>query len=397
MTDRGYLLHKSRPSAEAALANLFGAARSMPYAVGQQPGVREGTVVVVGAGPSLDATIGELPRLRRMGASIFTVNTALPKVAAVLEPDVVIAREIVDVSQHMAHPARLRVLDIGANARVWEAAQRAGPCAWFVPGVDQYFDLAVELGVRPLFGGVAAVTSAVALAYEWGARRIVLMGCDLALGDDGRSYADGTAFGGQRATIGDDGMAVNGGEGFAAKQAAHEAAGIKAYPEREVTCVVERWGGGAPLRTTTQWIDQVSWLANFAGRHPEVTCVDATGGGARKGGWIETEARALHFDSAPVMAHMVEPRDHGEKLRRYFGEQVERLGAISTLTMHPLGRPLTVPGVLRGVDFVELVAARGVALACEQDVPVREKIAAVYGDDGAFCEAAGVVLERVND
>lgn len=403
MTDRGYVLHKSRPTAEAALRNLLGPAEELPYALAAHPSERRGTVVVVGAGPSLDRTAHHLPRLIEEGASVFTVNTALPKVAQHCEPDVVIAREIVDVSAHLAHPARLRVLDLGAHERVWAAAMKAGPCAWFIAGADQYFDLAATIGVRPLFGGQAAVTSAVALAEQWGAARIVLLGCDLAIDDDGRSYADGTAFSGQRAVIGADGMAENGGDGFAVKQAAHEAAGIRGWPEREITTVLERWGGGEPLRTTTQWLDQITWLATFAARHPEIVCLDATGAGARKPRWtqIRPDAACDVRDWAgpwgPVVGRMQQLPPFRACVREHLAAQAARIDALAANTSHPDGNPLAIPDLMRGVDFAELMAARDVTLACDGDGDVLAKIAAVYGERGAFVEAAraiGAIIGR---
>lgn len=396
-TDRGYVLHKSRPTAEAVLRNLLGPAAELPYVLGARPSERRGTVVVVGAGPSLDRTAHHLPRLIEEGASVFTVNTALPKVAQHCEPDVVIAREIVDVSAHLAHPARLRVLDLGAHERVWVAAMKAGPCAWFIAGADQYFDLAATIGVRPLFGGQAAVTSAVALAEQWGAARIVLLGCDLALDDDGRSYADGTAFSGQRAVIGADGMAENGGDGFAVKQAAHEAAGIRGWPEREITTVLERWGGGEPLRSTTQWLDQITWLATFAARHPEIECIDATGAGARKPGWTEWACETVLWGQAPfdggVVGRMQQLPPFRARVREHLAAQAARIDALAANTSHPDGNPLAIPDLMRGVDFAELMAARDVTLACDGDGDVLAKIEAVYGERGAFVEAARVLAE----
>jgi len=394
--DRGYVLHKSRQSAEAALSNLLTRAPELPYALGARSGQRVGTAVVVGAGPSLADTVRYLPQLIEDGATVFTVNTALPLVAQHCEPDVVIAREIVDVSQHMRHRAWLRVLDLGAHPRVWEAAMREGPCAWFIPGADQYFALSYAVGARPLFGGQAALTSAVALAEEWGAARIVLLGADLATADDGRSYADGSAFSGQRATIGADGMAENGGEGFAVKQAAHAAAGIKGWPEREITTVVERWGGGS-LRTTTQWIDQIGWLANFAARHPDIQCIDATGAGARKPMWIEQRVERAHGAGQTMAMPMtkLDPEALRSRARVHLAGQVELIDTLAANVSTPGGSPLAIPGLFAGVDFVELMAARDVTTSCEGPGTTMEKIAAVYGEHGAFVEAARRVAEML--
>ncbi len=118
--ERAWLLYKSRAVMEATIANLT-RARALPYALGPTYG-RIGAFVVVGAGPSLSTTGPYLPELQKLGLTICTVNTALKAVAKYVEPDVVLVREVVDVSSHLDAPATLRVLDIGASPKVWDAA-----------------------------------------------------------------------------------------------------------------------------------------------------------------------------------------------------------------------------------------------------------------------------------
>ena len=194
--DRAFTFYRSRLVAEAWLTNLLDAC-ALPYAFGPRPASRAGTAVCVGAGPSLERTGPELARMQAAGALIATVNTALPAVARYCTPDVVLVRETVDVSSHLAHPAHLRVLDLGASPAVWDAAMapmrereaasraaveraaadgyagvalpdRCPEVAWFVPGSTNTFELALTLGVRPLFAGPAALTALVALVEEIG-------------------------------------------------------------------------------------------------------------------------------------------------------------------------------------------------------------------------------------
>lgn len=372
-----YVLHRSRLVAEAMLANLP-AAGSLPYALGPRTTERAGTWVCVGAGPSLEATGPELARMQKAGACILTVNTALSAVSRWVRPDVVIAREVVDVSSHLHWPAGLYVLDIGASPRAWERARNNGPTAWFWPGAPHCFDLAATHGGRPLFGGPAAMTGLVALAEEWGAAEIVLVGCDLALADDGKSYADGSAFAGQRAEIDAHGVATNGGDGFVRKQEQHARGGVEAYPTREATALVERWGGGGMLRTTTQWLPQLEWLRNFAQRHPEIVCIDATGAGTRKG-WREVDVREVTVTpaSGPVLS-APDPEAMARVLAS-IEEQRETALAVAVNVLHADGAPECVPGFVRGTDFVDMFAAKGLLLNNEADTSVVAKIRAAYG------------------
>ena len=145
------------------------------------------------------------------------------------------------------------------------------------------FELSRVLGVRPLFGGPAALTAMVELCAQWGRRRSCSWGADLALAPDGASYADGSAFSGQRATIGADGMAVNGGDGFAEAAAARSGQAHRPPGARGD-------GGGARLgRRHAADHDAVAsagqWLETFAEQHPDIACIDATEGGVVKRGW----------------------------------------------------------------------------------------------------------------
>lgn len=386
-----YTKHRSRPVAEAMIANVMRHGGTVPYALDHRPVTRRGTVVCVGAGPSLDRTGPELARLQKAGARIFTVNTALPAVARWCVPDVVMVREIVDVSSHLAYPARLRVLDVGASAKVWDAAIAQGSCAWFFPGAPQYYSAARALGLRPLFGGPAALTGAVALAEAWGALEVVLVGCDLALADDGRSYAAGSAFDGQRATIDDHNVAINHGPGYVEKIRQHEAAGVEAYPLREATAEVERYGGGT-LRTTTQWLSQLEWLANFAKRHPEIGCVDATGSGARKAGWMELPPEARATGSLTVRLSSPDP-SVPDRFWALVLEECDRAMATAVNVLHQDGNPHHVPGFLRGTPIVDALAAAWMLDIVHGAGDGLAKIRGVYGD--AFTDAARTALDGV--
>lgn len=386
--ERNFTFHRSGPLARAWLTNLLDAP-TLPYAFAPYDGPRAGTFFVVGAGPSLAKNAHELPRLQREGAVICTVNTALPAVAKHVTPDVVLTRELVDVSSHLRHPARLRVLDLGASPAVWDVAREMGPCAWYVAGNVNTFELSRVLGVRPLFGGPAALTAMVELCAQWGAAEIVLMGADLALAPDGASYADGSAFSGQRATIGADGMAVNGGDGFAEKQRQHAAAGLIGHPEREATVEVPGWGG-VTLRTTTQWLPQVEWLETFAEQHPDIACIDATEGGVVKRGWEcgraeEVEPRDDTTWLDPVDLATRWPTDVAA-LRAHLAAEVEVAQLEAVNVLHPGGQIHTVPSLLDGHDMVDCLAAKKLLQVSEAQMPAINKIRVSYAQ--GYYEAA---------
>jgi len=391
--ERAWLLHKSRPVMEATIANLE-RARSLPYALGPTYG-RIGAFVVVGAGPSLSTTGPYLPELQKLGLTIATVNTALKAVTKYVEPDVVLAREVVDVSSHIDAPATLRVLDIGASPKVWAAAIAAGPCVWFCPGQQQTLELAMSLGVRPLYGGSSALTAMVALCEQWGATEVALVGCDLALSEDGQAYADGSAFSGLRAVAGPDGSVVYEGEAHEVRRAHHASGGIAPPPDAEQTTEVEGWGG-TRARTLPCWSDQIPWLETFASRYGrEMALFDLTGAGARKRGWFESPI-AEYVEHAKGRAfHLPRIRTSRADVDAALADiaaQADVTSSVAATVLDPEGAVVAVPGYLRGCDVVEALAARDLLLGNESGASVLAKIRYAYGS--AFPAAAMAAKER---
>jgi hypothetical protein len=401
-SDRAFAIDKAQLTMTSLASNIR-AAEWLPYALPSGRSSRSGVFVCVGAGPSLSATGPELARLQREGALICTVNTALAAVNKYVVPDVVLAREVVDVSSHLRHPAGLRVLDISASPKVWDAAIAMGPTAFFCP----YVEVACTLGVRPMFGGPAALTALVQLVQEWGAARIVLVGCDLALADDGKSYADGSAFSGQKAAVDPvSGVATNSGDGFDAKTSQHLAAGLRAYPRQESTIVIDRYGGGS-IRTTPQWADQIPWLEEFARRHPDIECVDATGSGARKGGWIERPigdvdglGRDLVDSDEPICLasvpalERINPAKHAAAIAAIAAQCRTTLDVCANV-VDPEGTIVAVPGYLEGADVVDLAAAGELVLNREKRGSVVDKIKGAYGS--SLPNAAKAILTSLGE
>lgn len=395
--DRAWALNKSRPVTEAMIRNLR-KARSLPYAMGRVLPWRVGTYVVVGAGPSLSVTGPHLATLQSHGAVICTVNTALAAVNRYCVPDVVLAREVVDVSTHLAHPAELRVLDIGASGAAWDKAISMGPTAWFVPGQQQMFEVAAVAGVRPLYGGPAALTAMVALCEQWGAREIVLVGCDLALADDGSVYADGSAFGGMKASPSGDGVTYSGDE---AKRAQHASGGIAPPPSAEATTLVPAWGTGEPtVRTVFGFADQLPWLETFASRYgKELAIIDATGAGARKAGWYEAsiDEFVTYYTkrSNPVCARPigVATPDGIDRVLADIARQADLVQCLSATLLDPDGAIVGVPGYLEGSDVVDTLAARDLILGQSSGASTLAKIRYAYGT--AFPSAAMAAREAL--
>ncbi len=373
--DRGYILHRALPSVLGLVANLK-KAHLRSYALGP-PMAYNGTAVIVGAGASL-ATSGDLLREAQSdGALVFTTNTALPALGTMgIAPDVVLAREAIDVSAQMEHPARRVIVDLAAHPNVFAFAD-----SWFVAGGLQWFDVAAKLGVRPLFGGTASLTACVELARQWGATRVILVGVTLAFDHDGESYAPGTGYAGLRATHRADGLIDLDGPGADAQRDVN--GGM--YPTTQQVRWVEGQGGPRVAQLLT-WADQQTWLENFADRHPAIECIDASGG-ALKSGW-DTGVYKF-FGTAMEMPKAAPPPDTSRALadlRRQCDSTESVVRAVIEREVIP-----DVAGYLDGADVVEAAAAAELLLMKE----------AQRGDHAASirgtCEALQSAARRVRE
>ena len=389
--ERAWALSRAKQVAEATVRNVMLleslGVQAIPCAVprGDRARARRGTFVVVGAGPSLSGTGHLLADFREAGAVIVTVNTALPAVRKFLEPDVVVVREIADVTSAMEGlgPKTLRVVDLAATTRVLQQAVESGPTAWFVSATTMNYELAARLGVRPLYGGSAALTAAVALADAWGAAEIVLLGVDLAIGPDGSTYAKGSAYEGQTATTDGDVVTLSG-VGYEKRVEVSVSAGITIPAERTRAVSVPAYGGtGDRVLTQGVWVDQIEWLSNRAWRDMNLRCVDATGEGAAKPGWYEMEPsaalaslkeRAEERSSIPL--EDVPPGMFGVVLD-WFAEQARSARMLAMTVVEPDGAVAAVPGIA-DMDIVALAAAPGQLRAIEGPGDIRAKIGGVY-------------------
>lgn len=401
-SERGWAVQKARAVGLAVARNVR-ASVGLPCAVpsGERFAARKGTVVVVGAGPSLDETGKHVVALQEAGALVVTVNTAVP---AVLRhgamPNVVVAREVLSVGQQLDGLSEkcVRVLDLGCAPEMFERQAALGPTAWFVAATVSTFELASVLGVRPLYGGDASLTAAVALADAWGAEEVVLLGVDLAMRDDGSTYGTGTAYEGQRATVQGGHVALDG-PGFEARQKIADVVGLQG-PDRQVRLMtVGAYGGRGEVRTQGTWVSQIEWLMHRAGRDPGLRCVDATGAGAAKPAWFECSVEKVLEDlRARGEKRMRIPMDdvHAGRVQaavEWFERQATDAQVLAATTVDPLGVPAACSG-LWDLDLVSLVASAGQIRAIEKPGTILDKIRGVYGALGtAGAELATALSE----
>lgn len=346
-----YALTKARPAMLACVRNLA-AAKGRPYALPKGTPPRQGTAVVVGSGPSLDESLGHVRALATAGAVIYTTNTGLPALArAGIVPDVVVAREVLDVRSHLEHPHGELVLDLATNADVWAAHPNA---SWFVAGGTQFFELASRLGVRPLFGGPASLTAAVALADARGAERIILVGVDLAFASDGIGYASGSAFAGFEGEFANGSVTLDS-RGLEAMKRASDAVGVPAPPR--VQRVTEAPGlDGTTVRQLGTWADQQRWLETFATRARCALLDNLTAHGVSLAGWYRRKTaprvprRIDWFDderAAPLV----------DEALADISRQADTVASLADTVRDADGCVVAVPGYLDGCDVVEAAAA----------------------------------------
>lgn len=237
-------------------------------------------VFVVGAGPSLQKNIGEL---RGLGGAIFAVNaSAKPLAEAGIVPDVLVARESLDLSdQIQACPAPIVALDISSHPATWKAAGDRRVA--FIPGYPRHMPLCQMLGERPVFGGTAAATSAVALALMWGAHSVVLLGFDLSIPPDGQVYHPSAPRGDLKASVGKQAIEF---EGNVEDDARCERSGQAPPPKRIGYTKCQALDFSQELYSQPTWDEQREWLETTARRYgSDVELLNATHFGAGIRGW----------------------------------------------------------------------------------------------------------------
>ncbi len=240
------------------------------------------TVVVCGAGPSLTK---QLPLLREAQdwTRIFAVNTAAHAlVAAGVRPDVVVAVESVDVGSHI--PDDLPVLcALASHERIWNRATW-----WTTESSAAMARLCRFWRTRPTIMGVgAALGTAIEQAFMWGAREVVLVGCDLAIERGQRVYAEGVPDSHSRITADVEDCGPTWGNrvvygNHEGRERDFANAGVMAPSAmRSTPKTHEGWHGGEVI-TPIEFHNQIVYLeARAASLRGNRTIINATEGGAR--------------------------------------------------------------------------------------------------------------------
>ena len=327
--DVGYTKFKSRTSTLWTLANMHRLGDHPETSLMGQPFAGR-TVFVVGAGPSLAGNIDALKAHAERGHPVVCVNAAAsPLRLAGIQPDVLVARESLDLTDQIeATDARIIAVDIAIHPDTWAAA--APRLAFFVPGYPRQAEIAFALGVRPLFGGPAALCSAVALSMRWGASRIALVGCDLALAEDGTAYHPDAPRGSLRHEVKGEGERAR--VAFSGDKQDDErcAKSGQMVPPKEIACaevMAHDWGGVLP--TISTWTDQRTWLAIQADRHGErIELLNGTEGGCGVPGWRSVELAGCPRDAlANIEGYDLTPRVPKERVKAAL--ESTRLGAVA--------------------------------------------------------------------
>lgn len=278
---------------ETALGNL-GELSRMPLFTALDRPLAGTPAFIVSAGPSLDKNGHLLAKAAEKGA-VFTVNTAAP---AVIQHggsiDVLTCVEALDVTQSLAQGAKhAKALAIDLSAAAANFAVPSPLKVAFVPHSDPFHDIARSLNSRALPYGASVATAAFALAKEWGADPIVMVGQDLAY-TDGRVYATGTGREHMRAELQGENV-------FRMTYDDHmlrtfRDKGVKEPGKHRPAIAVEAWGGGT-THTTHDMVLFLRWFETAAAK-TDIRKINATEGGARLEGFEEMPLEAL-LDELP--------------------------------------------------------------------------------------------------
>lgn len=398
--DRAFTRYKSRHAVAWTLCNvqrLAGAASAT--SMGQPLAGR--TAIVVGAGYSLTRNGPQLREAQARGAVILGTNSSDPILRHYgVRADAIVVRESIDNSAEVtASEAPLVCVDVAAHPAMWTAAGER--LAWFVSGYPRHFGVSQRIGVRPLFGGSAAFTSAVALARTWGAARIVLVGADLGMESvDGelRPYHPASPRGDLRGTLDGDMVHFDGNEH---NDAICEASGQRPPPAHcsIVHLPAHDYGGTLPALDTLN--DQRDWLQIEAGRHGHrLDLLNATEGGAGIVGWRNAtlaDVVSRIEPTEPVRFEAVCPVDERTQamLTAELRAEAQHLADMSDAMLAPGGPRFEAIGAARGA-FTGAPLAESLAAWKIVDTPRGDGLVATRYAYEAYRAAAGEAGDILN-
>ena len=240
--------------------------------------------IVIGAGPSLDNSLGEL-RKTKDRALLISVDTAVrPLLAARIRPHVIVA---VDPQR----PSALHLTDVADGRGTWLVAEGSlDPSVWR-PFVGHTFNFKVsdhhpwpwfrahgtDRGTLQAWGSV--LTSAFDLACHVGCDPVVLVGADLAH-TDGLGYCQRTIYTNERSDL------------LTVTARANEFAECLRREHRP-TCE-ETDIRGNPVTSTPHFVQFRDWLVSRSVAVSPRRVVNATGAGILHGGSI-TQAKVVSW------------------------------------------------------------------------------------------------------
>lgn len=368
ISDDPFVRYKSRHVIAYSMINAV-RLHEVRYALEWNQRPLEGrTVIVVGAGPSLAKNGHRLRDAMSKGVPIFAVNASdAPLRELGVRPDVLTIRESLDLSdQAEATTARAVALDVGVHPSTWDALVSRDDLrtyAW-LPCYPRHMQWIRRIGVRPIFGGTSALCSAVSLAFEWGAAKVVLVGVDLAMGDEGRVYHEHAPRGEARAEEAGDVLEFTGDEQDAERA---RRSGQRPQPDSVAfeNVVAHDWSGVRPALTT--WQNQRDWLQIEAERRKGWTeFVNATEGG---GGilWWRTETLESVLDDEWERDPFELPE--GRQIPRDVTDQIRADELLASSKQAQVNRELLdedhgpdmslisrIPGVVEGSQLLEAFA-----------------------------------------
>ncbi len=340
--------------------------REMRFATTHRNPLRGRPAFVVAAGPSLDLTGPLLAQAQELGPVIAT-NTSLKACQAFsVEPDYLVSVESRDLTGADAEStARSHfdgvasstqcVLDIVAHPHNWEA------CAdrWCISTSEPYLlPYLLDMGVEPTVYLGSVACAAAALAIQWGANPVVLVGQDLGY-PGGRVYGQHTPFGDITAEV----------EERNGVQLIHFKGESKRMNSTWGT-MAPAWGGEGECLSTYNFVQFAHWFEVASRTH----CIINTEGGVRIDGSIELPLARVLNSLTRTGVPLIEPppmADAGRVRERLLAEAKRYHGQRCTGVPAPLLGLFVTPAALiarkeglTGQDFLDAITA-AVDTGCE--------------------------------
>ncbi|MBD2844519.1 motility associated factor glycosyltransferase family protein [Paenibacillus sp. IB182496] len=272
----GNSVHDTLFGLHNSLDNARSIQESMPLS--ELKGVYAGMpAFVVASGPSLDRNLDRLAGMDRHALILTAESALLPCLKRGVKPHAICVTErSPDVYHYHFAPATLPegVALVGLSSldpRI--PASMPGP--WlpvFRIGESStaWLREALEPASAGLQGGMSSAHLAFELALYCGADPIIFVGQDLAFADDGRTTHSDASL-------------------YATSVLAEQVQRLRSEPPLTVM-----GSAGRPVRTTRLWLDFKTWFEHQIGRHPGVSFINATEGGAHiEGTKVMTLADAL--------------------------------------------------------------------------------------------------------